>query len=106
MKVFSLRRLLIAGLLFGGVPAGVAASKSAKTSKAVGSVVTHERPELLVDSTAISEGNSSVVTSYADVVEPQKFWTDVQALDWAQLMDIDFWRALRFTLTFTFITLF
>ena len=70
MKAFSLRRLLIAGLLFGGVPAGVAASKSAKTSKAVGSVVTHERPELLVDSTAISEGKSSVVTSYADVVEP------------------------------------
>jgi len=45
------------------------------------------------------------IENYADVVEPQKFWTDLKALDWAQLMDIDFWRALRFTLTFTFITL-
>ncbi len=43
--------------------------------------------------------------NYTDVIEPQKFWADVKALDWAQLMDIDFWRALRFTLSFTFITL-
>ena len=70
MKAFSLRRLLIAALLFGGAPAGVAASKSTKKSQAVSPVVPHERPELRVDSTAISEGKSSVVTSYADVVEP------------------------------------
>jgi len=70
MKAFSLRRLLIVTLLFGGASAGLAASKSTKNSKAVSPVVAHERPELLVDSTAITEGKSRVVTSYADVVEP------------------------------------
>ncbi len=43
--------------------------------------------------------------NYADVLEPQKVWAAAGALNWAQVMDIDFWRALRFTLSFTFITL-
>lgn len=43
--------------------------------------------------------------NYADVLEPQKVWAAAAALNWAQVMDIDFWRALRFTLSFTCITL-
>lgn len=43
--------------------------------------------------------------SYANVLEPGKAWKAIKALDWTGLQTIDFWKALRFTLSFTFITL-
>ncbi|MCB1341036.1 MAG: sugar ABC transporter permease [Pseudooceanicola sp.] len=42
---------------------------------------------------------------YKSVVEPGVFWQAVTSGDFAALLRVDFWRALRFTLTFTFITL-
>ncbi len=43
--------------------------------------------------------------TYRNVLEPDRFWAAVTGLDWRGLMAIDFWKALRFTLTFTLITL-
>jgi multiple sugar transport system permease protein len=43
--------------------------------------------------------------NYANVAEPARAWAAISSLDFAGLMQIDFWRALRFTLSFTFITL-
>lgn len=43
--------------------------------------------------------------AYRSVLEPVRAWTAIRAGDWRGLMAIDFWKALRFTLTFTLITL-
>ncbi|MSU90237.1 ABC transporter permease subunit [Rhodobacteraceae bacterium 2CG4] len=43
--------------------------------------------------------------SYRNVLEPARAWDAISGFDYGALMGIDFWRALRFTLTFTFITL-
>ncbi|PRY26089.1 carbohydrate ABC transporter membrane protein 1 (CUT1 family) [Aliiruegeria haliotis] len=43
--------------------------------------------------------------SYRNVLEPDRAWAAIKAFDWRGLQTIDFWKALRFTLTFTFITL-
>jgi multiple sugar transport system permease protein len=43
--------------------------------------------------------------SYINVLEPARAWEAVGQLDWPAFQSISFWKALRFTLTFTFITL-
>ncbi len=43
--------------------------------------------------------------SYRNVLEPARFLAGLQDLSWEQVMVIDFWKALRFTLTFTLMTL-
>ncbi len=43
--------------------------------------------------------------SYINVLEPERAWAALSAGDWRAFQSIDFWKALRFTLTFTFITL-
>lgn len=43
--------------------------------------------------------------SYANVLEFGRAWESVKSFDFGGLQSIDFWKALRFTLTFTFITL-
>ncbi|MCB2109547.1 MAG: sugar ABC transporter permease [Defluviimonas sp.] len=43
--------------------------------------------------------------SYRNVLEPARAMAAIRAGDWSGLMAIDFWKALRFTLTFTLITL-
>lgn len=43
--------------------------------------------------------------SYQAILQPAKAWAAISSLDYNALMAIDFWRALRFTLMFTFITL-
>lgn len=43
--------------------------------------------------------------SYRNILEPAEAWQALTSGDWAGLMNIDFWKALRFTLTFTFVTL-
>ncbi len=43
--------------------------------------------------------------SYRNVVQPDRAWAALSAFDFRTLLTIDFWKALRFTLTFTLITL-
>lgn len=44
-------------------------------------------------------------SSYANVLGGDRFTRAISSFDLVALLDIDFWRALRFTLTFTLITL-
>jgi multiple sugar transport system permease protein len=43
--------------------------------------------------------------SYRNVLEPDRAAAAIERGSWSDLMTIDFWKALRFTLTFTLITL-
>lgn len=43
--------------------------------------------------------------AYTAILEPARAWAAISAFDYRALMAIDFWRALRFTLVFTFVTL-
>ena len=43
--------------------------------------------------------------SYRNLIEPDRAFPAMVDGDWTKLLTIDFWKALRFTLTFTFITL-
>ncbi|MGC3939251.1 carbohydrate ABC transporter permease [Roseobacter sp. EG26] len=43
--------------------------------------------------------------SYRNVLQMEKFWSAVGNGDWNAIMQIDFWKALRFTLSFTLLTL-
>ncbi|MDW3224834.1 MAG: sugar ABC transporter permease [Paracoccaceae bacterium] len=43
--------------------------------------------------------------SYQNVLQMDKFWEAVSNGSWRDIMQIDFWKALRFTLSFTLLTL-
>lgn len=43
--------------------------------------------------------------SYRNVLEMDRFWAAVAERSWAGIQSIDFWKALRFTLMFTLVTL-
>ena len=43
--------------------------------------------------------------SYRNVLQMDKFWQGIGNGNWNEIMQIDFWRALRFTLMFTLVTL-
>ena len=43
--------------------------------------------------------------SYWNVIEPERAWAAITKLSYKDLAHIDFWKALRFTLTFTLLTL-
>ena len=43
--------------------------------------------------------------SYRNVIEPERAWAAITNLSYQDLAHIDFWKALRFTLTFTLLTL-
>lgn len=43
--------------------------------------------------------------SYANVLELDRLWKLLSSGDWAGALTIDFWKALRFTLTYTLLTL-
>ena len=61
----------------------------------------------------VLDENGNVVTrttfvgldSYRNVVQPDRVSAALASFDWRGLMAIDFWKALRFTVTFTLITL-
>ncbi|UTV41847.1 sugar ABC transporter permease (plasmid) [Ensifer adhaerens] len=61
----------------------------------------------------VLDANGAVVTTthfvgldnYRAVVRPDRALAAIAAWDWQALMSIDFWKALRFTLTFTLVTL-
>lgn len=69
--------------------------------------VTEEKTIPVLD----DEGNMVTTTTfvgfdvYRELLQPEKAWQKITAGDWKGLLLIDFWGALRFTLTFTFITL-
>jgi multiple sugar transport system permease protein len=63
------------------------------------------QPVLGEDGKPLTETQFVGLQSYANVVEPARAWAAISAFDWGTLMTIDFWRALRFTLVFTFVTL-
>jgi len=43
--------------------------------------------------------------SYRNVLEMERFWAAIEDWSWAGIQSIDFWKALRFTLMFTLVTL-
>lgn len=43
--------------------------------------------------------------SYRNVLQMDKVWEAISAGDWGNILQIDFWKALRFTLMFTLLTL-
>jgi multiple sugar transport system permease protein len=57
------------------------------------------------DGALLTETRFVGLQNYASVVEPGRAGAALAAGDWNALMGIDFWRALRFTLVFTFVTL-
>lgn len=63
------------------------------------------RPLLDADGNVITETNFVGWESYRRVLEPERAWAAINAGDWRGLLTVDFWGALRFTLTFTLITL-
>jgi multiple sugar transport system permease protein len=66
---------------------------------------TKSLPKLDEAGRIVTETRFVGLQSYAAIIEPAKAWAAVTALDYRALMAIDFWRALRFTLMFTFVTL-
>ncbi len=69
--------------------------------------VTESRLQPVVD----DQGDMVVETefvgfgSYINVLEPDRLAEALGEASWSRLMGIDFWKALRFTLTFTLVTL-
>ena len=43
--------------------------------------------------------------SYQNVLQMDKFWSAIGSGNWGDILQIDFWKALRFTLMFTLVTL-
>ncbi len=69
--------------------------------------VTELRTQPMLDADGKVQTTTTFVglQSYRNVLEPARAWDAIASFDYGGLMSIDFWRALRFTLTFTFITL-
>jgi multiple sugar transport system permease protein len=66
---------------------------------------TRSQPKLDEAGRIVTQTQFVGLQSYAAILEPAKAWAAVSSLDYRALMAIDFWRALRFTLMFTFVTL-
>ncbi|MCY3675732.1 MAG: sugar ABC transporter permease [Paracoccaceae bacterium] len=63
------------------------------------------RPVLGEDGKALEKTIFVGWESYRNILRPDQAWQAVKQLNWSGLMAIDFWKALRFTLTFTLISL-
>ncbi len=63
------------------------------------------RPILGDDGKIITQTKYVGWESYINVLEPQRAWDAITSGSLSGLLSIDFWKALRFTLTFTLITL-
>ena len=63
------------------------------------------RPILGDDGKIITQTKYVGWESYVNVLEPQRAWDAITSGSLSGLLSIDFWKALRFTLTFTLITL-
>ncbi|MFK7871372.1 MAG: carbohydrate ABC transporter permease [Roseobacter sp.] len=62
-------------------------------------------PVIGEDGKALSETRWVGLQSYRNVLQMDKLWEAVGNGSWNDIMQIDFWRALRFTLVFTLLTL-
>ncbi|MEM6889735.1 MAG: sugar ABC transporter permease [Pseudomonadota bacterium] len=62
-------------------------------------------PILDEDGKTITETRWVGLQSYENVLQMDQFWDAVSSGSWNGIMQIDFWRALRFTLSFTLLTL-
>ncbi|GFE51302.1 ABC transporter permease [Roseobacter cerasinus] len=62
-------------------------------------------PALDENGKTITETRWVGLQSYQNVLQMDKFWSAIGNGSWNQIMQIDFWKALRFTLTFTLLTL-
>lgn len=63
------------------------------------------RPLLGADGRPVTETVFVGLDSYRKVLHPAEAWQALRSFDYRALMAIDFWKALRFTLMFTFVTL-
>lgn len=63
------------------------------------------QPVIGDDGKMISETRFSGLESYRNVLELDRVKAAIGNGSWSELMNIDFWKALRFTLTFTLLTL-
>ena len=63
------------------------------------------RPVLDANSRTVTETTYVGVQSYRNVLEPDRLREAIANDRWLDILNIDFWAALRFTLTFTLITL-
>lgn len=66
---------------------------------------TRTQPLLDENGRIIRETSFVGLQSYRNVLEPERAWEAISNFDLRGLLAIDFWKALRFTLTFTLITL-
>ncbi|MEZ5535638.1 MAG: sugar ABC transporter permease [Thiolinea sp.] len=62
-------------------------------------------PKLDEDGRPVTETRYVGLENYHNVLEPERLFAALGSGQWAQVLNIDFWKALRFTLTFTLITL-
>ena len=63
------------------------------------------RPILGEDGEIVTQTEFVGLQSYRNVLEMERFWQAVADRSWAGIQSIDFWKALRFTLMFTLVTL-
>ena len=63
------------------------------------------RPVLDENGRIITETTYVGLQSYRNVLEPDRLREAIASARWLDILNIDFWAALRFTLTFTLITL-
>ena len=69
------------------------------------SVAPRIQPVLDEDGKVVTETEFVGLGSYRNVLELERLAEAISDSSWKKLMGIDFWKALRFTLTFTLITL-
>ena len=69
--------------------------------------IVESRMQLVLDEEGevVTQTDFVGLDSYRNLVEPARAWAAVANLDLRELANIDFWKALRFTLTFTLLTL-
>ena len=67
--------------------------------------VTVNRPQLDEAGNVVTVTQFVGLRAYEEVMQPARAWAALRAGELARFLSIDFWGALRFTLTFTFITL-
>ena len=63
------------------------------------------RPIIDEDGEIVTTTQFVGLQSYRNVLEMERFWAAVADRSWAGIQSIDFWKALRFTLMFTLVTL-
>ena len=69
--------------------------------------VVEERLQQRIDENgkAVTKTEFVGLDSYRNLIEPERAWNAIRSLDISDLLVIDFWKALRFTVTFTLLTL-